>query len=83
MWRQATSAPQKLAVINGLLPLTASEYLKALIFFCGDEDETVQKAAVDKLRFTQSNEIKKIITPEIPGNSVKTLTKLAGERRDS
>ncbi|MBR6421160.1 hypothetical protein IKS86_00400 [bacterium] len=83
MWRQATSAPQKLAVINGLLPLTASEYLKALIFFCGDEDETVQKAAVDKLRFTQSNEIKKIITPEIPENSVKTLTKLAGERRDS
>lgn len=83
MWRQATSTPQKLAVINGLLPLTASEFLKALIFFCGDEDETVQKAAIDKLRFTQSNEIKKIISPEIPENSVKTLTKLAGERRDS
>jgi len=83
MWRQAVSVPQKLAVINGLLPLTASEFLKALIFFCGDEDETVQKAAVDKLRFTQSNEIKKIISPEIPENSVKTLTKLAGERRDS
>ena len=83
MWRQAVSAPQKLAVINGLLPLTASEFLKALIFFCGDEDEAVQKAAIDKLRFTQSNEIKKIISPEIPENSVKTLTKLAGERRDS
>ena len=83
MWRQAVSVPQKLAVINGLLPLTASEFLKALIFFCGDEDETVQKAAIDKLRFTQSNEIKKIISPEIPENSVKTLTKLAGERRDS
>ncbi|MBO4710509.1 hypothetical protein J5681_01165 [bacterium] len=83
MWRQATSAPQKLAVINGLLPLTASEYLKAVIFFCGDEDEAVSKAATDKLRFTQSNEIKKIISPEIPENSVKTLTKLAGERRDS
>ena len=83
MWRQATSAPQKLAVINGLLPLTASEFLKALIFFCGDEDETVQKAAVDKLRFTQSNEIKKIISPEIPENSVRTLTRLAGERKDS
>lgn len=83
MWRQATSAPQKLAVINGLLPLTASEFLKALIFFCGDEDETVQKAAIEKLRFTQSNEIKKIISPEIPENSVRTLTKLAGERRDS
>lgn len=83
MWRQATTAPQKLAVINGLLPLTASEFLKALIFFCGDEDETVRKAAVDKLRFTQSNEIKKIISPEIPENSVRTLTKLAGERRDS
>ncbi len=83
MWRQATSTPQKLAVINGLLPLTASEFLKALIFFCGDEDEAVQKAAIDKLRFTQSNEIKKIISPEIPENSVKTLTKLAGERRDS
>ena len=83
MWRQATSAPQKLAVINGLLPLTASEFLKALIFFCGDEDEAVQKAAIEKLRFTQSNEIKKIISPEIPENSVRTLTKLAGERRDS
>jgi len=83
MWRQATSTPQKLAVINGLLPLTASEFLKALVFFCGDDDETVQKAAVEKLRFTQSNEIKKIISPEIPENSVKTLTKLAGERRDS
>ena len=83
MWRQATTTPQKLAVINGLLPLTASEFLKALIFFCGDTDETVQKAAVDKLRFTQSNEIKKIISPEIPENSVRTLTKLAGERRDS
>ena len=83
MWRQATSAPQKLAVINGLLPLTASEFLKALIFFCGDEDENVRKAATDKLRFTQSSEIKKIISPEIPANSVKTLTKLAGERRDS
>ena len=83
MWRQATTAPQKLAVINGLLPLTASEFLKALIFFCGDEDEAVSKAAVDKLRFTQSNEIKKIISPEIPENSVRTLTKLAGERRDS
>ena len=83
MWRQATTTPQKLAVINGLLPLTASEYLKAVIFFCGDEDETVQKAAVDKLRFTQSNEIKKIISPEIPENSVRTLTKLAGERKDS
>ena len=83
MWRQATSTPQKLAVINGLLPLTASEFLKALIFFCGDEDEAVQKAAIEKLRFTQSNEIKKIISPEIPENSVRTLTKLAGERRDS
>ena len=83
MWRQATTTPQKLAVINGLLPLTASEFLKALIFFCGDEDEAVQKAAVDKLRFTPSNEIKKIISPEIPENSVRTLTKLAGERRDS
>lgn len=83
MWRQATTTPQKLAVINGLLPLTASEYLKAVIFFCGDDDETVQKAAVDKLRFTQSNEIKKIISPEIPENSVRTLTRLAGERKDS
>ena len=83
MWRQATTSPQKLAVINGLLPLTASEYLKAVIFFCGDEDETVKKAAVDKLRFTQSNEIKKIISPEIPETSVRTLTELAGERRDS
>ncbi len=83
MWRQASTTPQKLAVINGLLPLTASEYLKAVIFFCGDEDEIVQKAAVDKLRFTQSNEIKKIISPEIPANSVRTLTKLAGERKDS
>jgi len=83
MWRQATTTPQKLAVINGLLPLTASEYLKAVIFFCGDEDEVVQKAALDKLRFTQSNEIKKIISPEIPENSVKTLTRLAGERKDS
>ena len=83
MWRQAVTPPQKLAVINGLLPLTASEFLKALIFFCGDEDEAVRKAAVEKLRFTQSNEIKKIISPEIPENSVRTLTKLAGERRDS
>lgn len=83
MWRQATTTPQKLAVINGLLPLTASEFLKALIFFCGDEEETVSKAAVDKLRFTQSNEIKKMISPEVPENSVRTLTKLAGERRDS
>jgi hypothetical protein len=83
MWRQATTTPQKLAVINGLLPLTASEFLKALIFFCGDEEDAVSKAAVDKLRFTQSNEIKKMISPEIPENSVRTLTKLAGERRDS
>ena len=83
MWRQAATTPQKLAVINGLLPLTASEFLKAVVFFCGDEDEAVQKAAVEKLRFTQSNEIKKIISPEIPENSVRTLTKLAGERRDS
>ena len=83
MWRQATSAPQKLAVINGLLPLTASEFLKALIFFCGDDDETVQKAAIERLRFTQSSEIKKTISPEIPENSVRTLTKLAGERKDS
>ena len=83
MWRQATSAPQKLAVINGLLPLTAVEYLKALVFFCGDDDENVQKAALNKLRFTQSSEIKKIISPEIPVNSVETLVKLAGERKDS
>ncbi|MBP5406650.1 hypothetical protein J6Z19_05820 [bacterium] len=83
MWRQAASAPQKLAVINGLLPLTASEFLKAVIFFCGDDDENVQKAAIERLRFTQSNEIKKTISPEIPENSVRTLTKLAGERKDS
>lgn len=83
MWRQATSTPQKLAVINGLLPLTANEYLKAIVFFCGDDDETVQKAALDKLRFTQSNEIKKILSSEVPENSVKTLVKLAGERKDS
>ena len=83
MWRQAVSAQQKLAVINGFLPLTAIEFLKALVFFCGDDDETVQKAAVNKLRFTQSSEIKKIISPEIPENSVKILTKLAGERQDS
>ena len=83
MWRQATSTPQKLAVINGLLPLTASDFLKALLFFCGDDDEAVSKAATEKLRFTQSNEIKKIISPEIPENSVRTLTKLAGERKDS
>ena len=83
MWRQAVNAPQKLAVINGLLPLTAVEYQKALVFFCGDDDEAVQKAALDKLRFAQSNEIKRTISPEIPENSVKTLTKLAGERKDS
>ena len=83
MWRQAPSTPQKLAVINGLLPLTASDFLKALLFFCGDDDEAVSKAATEKLRFTQSNEIKKIISPEIPENSVRTLTKLAGERKDS
>lgn len=83
MWRQATTSPQKLAVINGLLPLTASEYLKAIIFFCGDADENVQKAAVEKLRFTQSNEIKRMISPEIPESSVRTLTILASERKDS
>lgn len=83
MWRKAQSTPQKLAVLDGLLPITADEYLKAVVAFCGDSDEKVWKAASEKLRNYSTPDIRKNITAEINDNSILALARLAGDRKDS
>lgn len=83
MWKQATTQQQKLAIINGLLPLTANDYLSALIHLSGDEDENIVRASMDRLRTFQSNKIRAMITPEVRLSSARSLAKFASERRDS
>lgn len=83
MWRKAQLPAQKLAVIDGLLPITADEYKKAVIFFCGDDDETVWKRAIEKIKDFSVPDIKKNIYQEMPEKSVLALTKLAGERKSA
>jgi len=82
MWRKAHNSLQKKAVINGLFPITADEYLKAMIFFAGDEDESVWQTAIEKLKNYKNTDIKKHINSEIPENSALALLKLAGQRKD-
>jgi len=83
MWRRANSAPQKIAVLDGLLPITTDEFLKAVMFFCGDDDESVWQKAAGKLKDFATNDIRKNINAEIPEKSVLALAKLAGERKDA
>lgn len=83
MWRRAQNSAQKIAVLDGMLPITGDEFLKAVLFFCGDDDETVWKKATDKLRNYSDAEIRKNISPEISEKSVMALTKLAGDRKDA
>lgn len=83
MWRRAQNSAQKLAVLDGLLPITADEYLKAVLFFCGDDDETVWKKAAEKLKVYPTPEIRKAINDDITEKSVMAVTKLAGERKDA
>ncbi|HNW83052.1 MAG TPA: hypothetical protein PKG52_09195 [bacterium] len=83
MWRRAQNSAQKIAVLDGMLPITADEFLKAVIFFCGDDDEAVWKKATDKLRNYSDAEIRKNINSEISEKSVMALTKLAGDRKDA
>lgn len=81
MWRKAQLPAQKLAVIDGLLPITADEYKKAVIFFCGDDDEAVWKRAIEKIKDFSTPDIKKNIYPDMPEKSLLALTRLAGERK--
>ncbi|HPV21621.1 MAG TPA: hypothetical protein PK102_08305 [bacterium] len=81
MWRRAHLPAQKLAIIDGLLPITADEYKKAVIFFCGDDDESVWKKAIEKLKDFSIPDIRKNIDQSMPEKSVLALTKLAGERK--
>ena len=83
MWRKAQNALQKKAVIDGLIPITADEYLKAMVYFAGDDDETVWQAAIEKLKDYENVQIKKHIDADIPENSVLALLKLAGQRKDA
>lgn len=82
MWRKTQNSLQKKAVIDGLFPITADEYLKAVIFFAGDDDESVWQAAIEKIKDYENIDIKKHINSEIPENSVLALLKLAGQRKD-
>lgn len=82
MWRKAQNSLQKKAVIDGLFPITSDEYLKAMIYFAGDEDESVWQAAIEKIKNYENVDIKKQINSEIPENSVLALLKLAGQRKD-
>ncbi len=75
MWRKAKNSLQKKAVIDGLFPITADEYLKAMIFFAGDEDESIWQAAIEKIKDYKNTEIKKYINIEIPENSALALLK--------
>lgn len=83
MWRKAQNALQKKAVIDGLIPITADEYLKAMVYFAGDDDESVWQAAINKLSDYENIQIKKHINDDIPENSVLALLKLAGQRKDA
>ena len=83
MWRKAQNSLQKKAVIDGLIPITADEYLKAMVFFAGDEDKVVWQAAIEKLKDYENIQIKKHIDDDIPENSVLALLKLAGQRKDA
>ena len=59
MWRKAQNSLQKKAVIDGLIPITADEYLKAMVFFAGDNDEEVWQAAIEKLKDYENIQIEK------------------------
>lgn len=83
MWKLARSTPQKLAVLDGMLPITADEFLKAVIAFCGDDDEAVWHKAGDKLRNYSNAEVKKNVTAEISEKSAMALTRFAGDRKDA
>jgi len=83
MWRKAQNSLQKKAVIDGLLPITGDEYLKAMVHFAGDDDEDVWQRAIGKLKEYKNIEIKKHINSELPDNSILALLKLAGERKDA
>lgn len=83
MWKLAKSTPQKLAVLDGLLPITADEFLKAVIAFCGDDDEAVWHKASDKLRNYSNVEVRKNIPADISEKSAMALTRFAGDRKDA
>ncbi|MGI6394669.1 MAG: hypothetical protein ACOX2F_08100 [bacterium] len=81
MWRKAQLPAHKLAVIDGLLPITADEFKKAIIHFCGDDDEQVWKKATEKLKEFETAEIRKFIDSTVSEKSALALTKIAGERK--
>jgi len=66
-----------------VIPITGDEYLKAMIYFAGDENQPVREKAIDKLSSYTTLEIKKHIEKDIPENSVLELLKLSTARRDA
>lgn len=75
MWRQARASAQKLAILNKLLPMTASDYMDAVVFFIGDADEEVQTVAHEKLRDMNEQDIIKRTTAKLPDATIKELLK--------
>ncbi len=82
MWRRAKTTPQKIAVLEGFLPITADDYTKAVIYYSGDDDEFVWKKATEKLKDFPLDELKKHIDEDIPEKSALALAKYAGNKKD-
>ncbi|HDT11111.1 MAG TPA: hypothetical protein ENN58_00060 [bacterium] len=83
MWRRAKTTPQKIAVLDGFLPITADDYVKAVIYFSGDDDEFVWKKAVEKLKDISLEEIRKHLDENLPEKSALALARYAGDKTES
>ncbi len=82
MWQRAKTTPQKTALLDGFLPITADDFVKAVIHFSGDDDEYVWKKAVEKLAGFSQDEIKKHIDSDIPQKSALAIAKYAADKKD-
>jgi len=83
MWRRAKTTTQKMAVLDGFLPITADDFVKAVVYFSGDDDEFVWKKASEKLKDISLKDIKKHIDSDLPEKSALAILRYAGDKKDS
>jgi hypothetical protein len=82
MWKRAKTTPQKMAVLDGFLPITANDFIKAVVYFSGDDDEFVWKKAVEKLKDFSQEEIRRHIDEDLPLKSALAISEYAADKKD-
>jgi len=81
MWKNAKSSAQKMAIIGELIPISGNDYLDAIIHFSGDDDHTVEKAAVEKLKTQSANKLIGKIEKNMQAKIVFNLLNISIEER--